>query len=749
MAAKQPTWERCGHDGCIGVRLLATTLCLAHAAEQAPDAFDAELKRIGAEGTVDARGVSISPELLQRLLAATPRDDARPALTTAKFEQATFQGEAGFGGVRFQGDAWFDGATFRGAAVFEGATFRGLAVFHGTTFRGEARFNWATFRGGSWFDGATFRREAVFDGATFRDGHYAGFKGATFRGWAGFNGATIQDGIIFEGAIFRSNAYFIEVTFRGGVVFRGATFRGWAGFNGATFRDAAVFDGATFQREAMFDRATFQGGAGFSEATFQDDTEFLGVVFRDAANLYAATFVGEARFYQATFEDLAWFPRAIFRAEATFVGAMFRGQAMFGMATFEHWADFRDATFEMAREFGPVLTRRQLIFDGATFHQRVQIDAAAATLCARRARFPAGVQLRLRWAQVVLDDADLAAPSILSGVPPFAKLNEDRFARAWRRLPPAQGRDGRPRLLSMRRADVAGLTVANADLRACRFLGAHNLDKLRVEGDAILGDTPGPWRWTTRQTIAEEHHWRATRTIMADATLRSGSSTDWYPAYCRPPDWLEVEEVTPAQIATLYRSRRKSREDNKDEPGAADFYYGEMEMRRHARHEQARQERRRGHWGTWASARIEHAILWLYWLISGYALRAWRALVALAATLVVFAVLCVYGGGFASQSPQTATAEQAVTTTTPSGPTPTTRAGPSSTTIVAAPTNTATVDASLGGAMVYGARTIIGLTRDPQPRLTRWGEVLQILLRLIAPVLLGLSIFSVRGRVKR
>jgi len=51
--------------------------------------------------------------------------------------------------------------------------------------------------------------------------------------------------------------------------------------------------------------------------------------------------------------------------------------------------------------------------------------------------------------------------------------------------------------------------------------------------------------------------------------------------------------------------------------------------------------------------------------------------------------------------------------------------------------------------MVYGARTIIGLTRDSQPRLTRGGDVLQVLLRVIAPVLLGLAILSVRGRVKR
>jgi hypothetical protein len=198
----------------------------------------------------------------------------------------------------------------------------------------------------------------------------------------------------------------------------------------------------------------------------------------------------------------------------------------------------------------------------------------------------------------------------------------------------------------------------------------------------------------------------------------------------------------------LYRALRKAREDNKDEPGAADFYYGEMEMRRHARHDQAREERRRRHWGTWAAARVEHAILWLYWLVSGYALRAWRALAAFVALLVLFAAVCVYWGGFAS--PATSIAVGPVpTTTAPGGSAPTARSSPPSTPPAAPTSTTATGDISFGGALVYGARTVIGLARDPQPRLTRRGDVAQILLRILGPVLLGLAILSIRGRVKR
>jgi hypothetical protein len=58
-------------------------------------------------------------------------------------------------------------------------------------------------------------------------------------------------------------------------------------------------------------------------------------------------------------------------------------------------------------------------------------------------------------------------------------------------------------------------------------------------------------------------------------------------------------------------------------------------------------------------------------------------------------------------------------------------------------------DTSFPAALVYGARTAIGLARDPQPALTRWGDVFQIGVRIVVPVLLGLAVLSIRGRVKR
>jgi hypothetical protein len=124
-----------------------------------------------------------------------------------------------------------------------------------------------------------------------------------------------------------------------------------------------------------------------------------------------------------------------------------------------------------------------------------------------------------------------------------------------------------------------------------------------------------------RLVLAEEHEWGATQ----------GPSSGWCGDDIKRPPWLdeldrrlgvldeseERTELRPRRIAAIYRALRKGREDEKDEPGAADFYYGEMEMRR----------------PDPTRTRAERAILWLYWLVSGYGLRATRALASLFVTL--------------------------------------------------------------------------------------------------------------------
>ena len=370
---------------------------------------------------------------------------------------------------------------------------------------------------------------------------------------------------------------------------------------------------ASFHSQTTFELASFQGRAEFGGASFEGP--------------FVANFAG------ASFQGKAWFGGASFQSLAGFRGASFEGEADFAEASFQDEALFRGASFERATHIGPLLAR-QLVLDSAVFSARVQLDVTAAALCARRAQFPAGVHLRLRYATVDLADADLAAPAILAGArSPFLELGwrEEQGARGWERLPPGPRRQRwRPRLLSVRRADVAGLRLSDVDLRACRFAGAHNLDRLRIEGAPLLARTPGWWR-ARRKTIAEEQDWRANRL----GRLGRWRPRSWYPRACQPPASPKAEAlpeapvvVEPARLAAVYRELRKGREDAKDEPGAADFYYGEMELRRHDP----------------ATPRAERLVIWLYWLLSGYGLRAWRALAALAVVVVLAGVVLAFWG---------------------------------------------------------------------------------------------------------
>jgi hypothetical protein len=170
------------------------------------------------------------------------------------------------------------------------------------------------------------------------------------------------------------------------------------------------------------------------------------------------------------------------------------------------------------------------------------------------------------------------------------------------------------------------------------------------------------------------------------------------------------------QLAAVYRELRKGREDAKDEPGAADFYYGEMEMRRHDRR----------------APPAERLILWLYWLTSGYALRAWRALATLTAVVLVAAVGFAFWG-FPDAEPAFR---------------PVGVDASGALVYRQVPAEDAT-GAGLPEAVRFSARSATSLLRGPDRALTPAGESLEIALRLLGPVLLGLAVLSIRGRVRR
>ena len=105
--------------------------------------------------------------------------------------------------------------------------------------------------------------------------------------------------------------------------------------------------------------------------------------------------------------------------------------------------------------------------------------------------------------------------------------------------------------------------------------------------------------------------------------------------------------------------------------------------------------------------RASRIVLTVYWLFSGYGLRAWRSLVALAVVTVLFAAAFHFVGFIQPPEP-----------------------------------------ASYWTSLLYAFRSTVSLS-DSQVTLTAWGSFFQALLRITGPVLLGLTLLAFRSRVKR
>ncbi|MGW4781939.1 hypothetical protein ACWEPA_35475 [Streptomyces filamentosus] len=179
-------------------------------------------------------------------------------------------------------------------------------------------------------------------------------------------------------------------------------------------------------------------------------------------------------------------------------------------------------------------------------------------------------------------------------------------------------------------------------------------------------------------------------------------------------------------MAALYRQLRKSLEDGKNEPDAADFYYGECEMRRH----------------DLTRPRGERLLLKLYWALSGYGLRATRALAWLGVSVAVtMAVMMLWGLPADDPKPATTGRQVAVgqeislVTDTPKPVNPT----------------NALVDRITTDRFEKSLRVVINsvVFRSSGQNLTTAGTYAEMISRLSEPVLLGLGVLAIRSRVKR
>jgi uncharacterized protein YjbI with pentapeptide repeats len=487
---------------------------------------------------------------------------------------------------------------------------------------------------------------------------------------------------------------------------------GAAEFHSATFEDTAKFESATFEGVANFIAATFRGDADFESATFRGDAEFGSVTFEGVAKFESATFE-DASFASATFRGNAEFGSATFE-DAYFDSVTFSGDIEFAGATSIDRAWFRKAQFETAA-YVSIVCGGLVLLDGAVFHQPVMVSITAHRVSCGRTRWAATASLHLRYAELHLTDAVFEYPVLVTGsLVPWAREAP---------LPASLiGQTPGVSLATVAGADVAHLALHNIDLSGCEFAGAVHLDQMKVDGWCTFATTPSgwdrrfPWRWSKRNTLPEEHYWRVRNARHPARAVARGWVT--------PPE--HASELKPAALAALYRQLRKSLEDGKNEPDAADFYYGECEMRRH---DTTRP------WG-------ERKLLAAYWALSGYGLRATRALgwlvVAMAATIMVMVLW-----GLPANDPKPQTTGQQVgagqklklTTDTPDPRNPT---GPLSERV-----STERFEKAL--------RVVITsvVFRSSGEDLTTAGTYTEMASRLAEPVLLGLAVLAVRGRVKR
>jgi hypothetical protein len=298
---------------------------------------------------------------------------------------------------------------------------------------------------------------------------------------------------------------------------------------------------------------------------------------------------------------------------------------------------------------GPVSVRDRIVLDDARFDGTVRLTAAASEVSFAGATLRAGGSLRISGEQVDMSRLSLAGPMEISSL---------------QRAKPV-------RVISLANADLnAPITVgAGVDMSQCRFRNTPNLQHVRLVSGGALQLTKG------RQMILEERLWR-------------GPGGD--------PDG-----PGPAEIAGLYRQLRKNLEDSKDSPGAADFYFGEMEMRRESlRHQQGKR------------FKADFTILTGYWAFSGYGLRAWRAFATLALTMVVGAIAFRLGG-FSPHAPDQ--------------------------------------ELDFAETLLFSVRSAVSFVSPPAAEngLTFGEDVVQLVLRFAGPILLGFGALSLRSRIQR
>lgn len=309
---------------------------------------------------------------------------------------------------------------------------------------------------------------------------------------------------------------------------------------------------------------------------------------------------------------------------------------------------------------GPLEIAGAVDLSNSSFKRQIRLIVSASTLNAADSSFGGGGRIDCKKAKIDLSRLAVSAPLLVIGSDGAATL-------------------------SIQDADCGHLRLSSLNLSNCHFYGCHDLQGIILESTNSLPDAPRPLR-SRRKCIADEFSWRETNTRWRKADW--SKKRDNKERQALGMSAIAASPLAPAQIADVYRSLRTSVEARSNEPGAADFYYGEMEMRRLDR----------------TTSLWDRLIVWTYWLISGYGLRALRSMFCLLCVFLAGSVLIRNFGLKKSHSWPTS--------------------------FVAS-----------GQSLVPGLSVSANLTSN--------GEAIQIALRIMGPVLLGLALLALRNRIRR
>jgi uncharacterized protein YjbI with pentapeptide repeats len=585
-------------------------------------------------------------------------------------------------GGRKAGTFLFDRIVVTEGINFDGGQISGPIFFRDVHTFDVVKLSYCKFASSIQFEDCKIHADLDFQQSDIAKGVL--FSSCRFAGDFSFSNVRVATGVLINGVNFEGNAELERGLYSGSLVVKHVSamkafrldqvlvssnlqieeskFDSDLNLAEGLYRSAVRFAGVEVQGRTWLDRVKVCGAVNFQNCRFQGTTTLTGGGYEDSILFQRVTFSDDVNFDDVAARGYVEFSSVTFEKSATFARGDFVQDVRFRDVIFKGPVTFENARFAGAVEFERVI-----------FENEVNLAAIAERVTLKRVSFTSQSALVIARAEITIKDSKFFGPTTVSAL---------------------EGLEGcsvtdTPRVISLAGSDLTNLVFANVDLSRCYFRDGHNLDKLRIEqairtfslspaGLIFQFDWPPLLKWTKRAVIAEE-------VSMRIADKRVKFSQTW----SRLTHTSNESGSSPADVARIYRQLRKGREDAKDEPGAADFYYGEMEMRR----------------ASAARRSAERFILWLYWISAGYGLRASRAL-GLLATVILTCGFISYHFGF-------------------------------------------TKHRQLIDSLLYLLDAVTKVGSVQLVDLTRPGQVIVLVLRLAAPVLLGLAVLSIRGRTKR